>query len=249
MTGFELPDDTATLWRYIDLWKFKSILKTLSLYFVRSDRFNNKDPWDSVLPPKWQIRMQRVMCDHPNGGKYTEARWYEEREIPNNPILCWNCDESESERMWREYTNGIDAMVIRSNVGRFKECFSSTSVDVRIGRVNYDDHDGLEDPKFFEVFWGNDVPPAKLNPWYVPRYLKRMDFAFEKEIRATIYVNPEDQPIDPGYNLLIGSSGICTLIESIHLHPNATHEQQKQLKSLMDKYGFFDIPIQSSTLR
>ena len=122
MTGLELPDDAAILWRYIDLWKFKSILKTSSLYFVRSDRFNDKDPWDSVLPPKWRIRMQRVMCDHPNGGKYTEASWYEEREIPNNPILCWNCDKNESERMWREYTTGIDALVIRSNVGRFKEC-------------------------------------------------------------------------------------------------------------------------------
>jgi hypothetical protein len=248
MTGLELPDDTATVRRYMDLWKFQSILQTSALYFVRSDRFKEKDSWDSVLPPKWQIRMQRVMCDRPNGEKYTEAAWYEEQEIPNNTILCWNCDENENERMWREYTSGTDALAIRSTVGRFKECFSSTSVEVRIGVVNYGDHDGLDDPKFFEVFWADDTPPARLNPWYVPRYLKRLDFAYEKEIRATIHVNRDDQPIDPGYNLAIGSSGICTLIESIHLHPNATIEQRKQLKSFMVKHGFCDIPIQSSTL-
>lgn len=110
MTGLELPDDAAAVWRYMDLWKFESILKTSALYFVRSDRFS--DSWDSVLPPKWRQKMQRVMCDHPNGGEYTEAAWYDEREIPTNPILCWNCDENENERMWREYTKSPDALVI-----------------------------------------------------------------------------------------------------------------------------------------
>ncbi|MBI4763255.1 MAG: DUF2971 domain-containing protein [Deltaproteobacteria bacterium] len=151
--------------------------------------------------------------------------------------------------MWSEYTSGTDALVIRSTVGRLKECFSSTSSEVRIGLVNYGDHDGLNDPKFFEAFWENEAPPARLNPWYLPRYLKRLDFAYEKEIRATVHVNREDQPIDPGYNLTIGLTGICMLIESIHMHPNATTDQRMQLKSLLDQYGFCDIPLQPSTLR
>jgi len=151
--------------------------------------------------------------------------------------------------MWCEYTSGTDALAIRSTIGRFKECFSSTSAQVRIGRVNYGNHDGLDDPKFFEAFWEDEAPPARLNPWYVPRYLKRSCFEYEKEIRATIHISSEDQPIDPGYNLVIGSSGICTLVESIHMHPNTTTDQRKQLKSLLDQYGFCDIPLQSSTLR
>jgi len=249
MTGLELPDDAATVWRYMDLWKFKSILTTSALYFVRSDRFRDCDSWDSVLPPKWREKMQRVMCDRPNGGKYTEAAWYKEREIPTNPILCWSCDENENEQMWSKYTSGSDALVIRSTVNCLKGCFSSTSTEVRIGLVNYGYHDDLGDPQFVITWWGDNAPALGLNPWYVPRYLKRMKFAWEKEIRATIHVNPEDQPIDPGYNLVIGSAGIRTLIESIHVHPNATTDQQKQLKSLVDQYGYCDIPVQSSTLR
>lgn len=247
MTGLELPDDAATVWRYMDLWKFESILKTSGLYFVRSDGFS--DSWDSVLPPKWRQKMQRVMCDRPNGGEYTEAGWYEEREIPTNPIICWNCYGNENERMWREYTKGPDALVIRSTVGRLKKCFSSTSVSVRIGLVNYGYHDGLEDPKFAIAWWGDNAPALGLNPWYVPRYLKRMEFAYEKEIRATIHVNREEQQIDQGYNLVIGSSGIRTLIESTHVHRNATINQQKQVKSLLERHGYCDIPVQSSTLR
>lgn len=75
-----------------------------------------------------------------------------------------------------------------------------------------------------------------------------MDFAYEKEIRATIHVNPEDLPIDLGFELAIGPLGICTLIEAIHVHPNATTGQRKQLKSLLDQHGFCDIPLKSSTL-
>lgn len=247
MTGLELPDDAAAVWRYMDLWKFESILKTSALYFVRSDRFS--DSWDSVLPTKWRQKMQRVMSDHPNGSEYTEAAWYEEREIPTNPILCWNCDENENERMWREYTKSSDALVIHSTVDRLKECFSLTSASVRIGLVNYGYHGDLEDPIFAIAWWGDNAPSSGLNPWYVPRYFKRIEFAYEKEIRATIHVNSEDQPIDPGYNLVIGSSGIRTLIESIHVHPNATINQLKQVKSLLDQYGYCDIPVQSSTLR
>ena len=246
-TGLELPADIATVWRYMDLWKFQSILETFGLYFVRSDRFS--DSWDSVLPPKWRDKMQRVMCDRPDGGKYTEAAWYEEREVPTNPICCFNCDENESERMWREYTRSTDALAIRSTVGRLKGCFSSSAVEVRIGLVNYGYHDDLEEPQFVITWWGDDEPAATLNPWYVSRYLKRVDFAYEKEIRASIHVNREDQPIDPGYNLVIGSPGIRTLIESIHVHPSATTGQRKHLKSLLDKYGFCDIDLQPSTLR
>ena len=246
MIGLELPNDSSTILRYMDRWKFQSILENSALYFVRSDRF--KDSWDSVLPPKWKEKMQCVMCDRPNDGKYTEAAWYEEREIPTNPICCWNCDENESERMWDEYTSSTDALVIRSTVGRFKECFSLTSAHVKIGRVNYGYHDDLGDPQFVITWWGDDAPAAGLNPWYVPRYLKRLEFKYEKEIRATIHVSLEDQQIDPGYYLTIGSSGINTLIEAIHVHPNATIEQRKHLKSLMDKHGFYDIPIQSSSL-
>jgi len=248
MTGLELPDDDATIWRYMDRWKFQSMLENSALYFVRSDRFSDKDSWDSVLPPKWREKMQREMCDHPEGGKYTEAAWYEEREIPTNLIQCWTCDENENERMWREYTSGSDALVIRSTVGRLKECFSSISTQVRIGLVNYGDHDDLDDPKFFIVIWGDNAPVSKLNPWYVPRYLKRIELKYQKEIRATIHVNTERQPIDTGFNLAIGPLGIRTLIEAVHMHPNATTDQQKQLKSLLDHHGFSDILLQSSTL-
>lgn len=246
MTGLELPDDATTIWRYMDLWKFERILESSGLYFVRSDRF--EDRWDSVLPPKWHAKMQRVMCGRAGGGSYTEAEWYEEREIPSNPVYCWNCDSNESCRMWQEYTKQPDALVVQSTVGRLKQCFSSTTTDVQIGQVNYGDHDDLDDPRFAVAYWGKDLPPAKLNPWYVPRYLKKVEFAFEKEIRASMHLAREDQPIKCGYNLVIGAPGVETLIESIRVRPIATADFAARVVSLLSQYGLGGIKVERSSL-
>jgi len=244
MTGLKLPDDGVTVWRYMDLSKFKSILITSGLHFARADSFSDK--CDSVLPRKWLKIMQQPMYD---GSEVTLADWYKKREIPTNPILCWNCDKNENAQMWREYVERSNGLVIRSTVGRLKRCFSSTSVEVRIGKVNYGYHDDLDDPEFVCAYFGDDAPAPKLNVWYVSRYIKRTIFDYEKEIRASIHVPREDQPIEKGYILVIGSSGIRTLIESIRMHPNATMNQRNLVKSLLDQYGYCDIPVQSSTLK
>ena len=229
----------------MDLWKFELIIETFGLYVVRSDRFT--DTWDSVLPPKWLTKMRHTMCDRPEGGNYTEAEWYEEREIPTNPIHCWNCDDDESAEIWREYTGDSDALVIRSTVGRFKQCFNLTPSDVRIGLVKYGYHNNLDDPKFVVGYWGDNAP-ITLNPWYIPRYFKRQKYAYEKEIRATIHVSSKHQPIDPGYNLVIGEHGIRTLIEWIGLKPNASADLCKRVQALLNKYGLGDIVVEPSTL-
>lgn len=245
MTGLELPDDPAIIWRYMDLWKFESLIKTLGLYFVRSDRFS--DSWDSVLPPKWLAKMQRVMCDRPDSGTYTEVEWYQEREIPTNPIHCWNCDEVESAEMWREYTSCDEALVVRSTVERLKQCLSATTIDTRIGLVNYGYHDNLDDPKFAIGMWGNEIP-MKLNTWYVPRFFKKQELAYEKELRATIHVDREHQPIDKGYSLQIGLDGIRTLIESIRLKPGATADLRDRVQSILCQCGLLELPLERSQL-
>lgn len=233
-SGLDLPGDSSLIWRYLDFWKFEALIQQRGLFFVRSDRFS--DPWDSALPPKWIAKMQEYMCDRDNGGSYTEAEWYEEREIPTNPIQCWNCDHDENERMWNEYTTDNCSLVIRSSVGRFKRCFESTGFDVRIGLINYGYHDELDDPKFAFGYWG-DNHPILVNPWYVPRFLKQTRFAHENELRATIHVGQQYQPIDTGYNLEIGNDGINTLIESIRLHPSSNRELYDRVDSLLNSNG------------
>ncbi len=55
---FEVPPENSQIWRYMDFTKFVSLLSSKSLYFTRSDQFEdlfegakgfkmNKDRWDS----------------------------------------------------------------------------------------------------------------------------------------------------------------------------------------------------------
>jgi hypothetical protein len=120
---------------------------------------------------------------------------------------------------------------------------------VRIGCVSYGYHDDLDDPMFAVGYWGNNAPPPELNPWYIPRYLKKVDFAFENEIRASMHVSRVDQPIDPGYNLIIGPNGVQTLIESIRLHPNATTDLATRVKSLLSKSQLPAVTVEQSGLQ
>lgn len=194
MTGLDLPGDEAIVWRYMDVSKYLSMLVTRGIYFVRCDKF--QDPWDSALPPRWLEKMSRDSgIVRPNGGTYTEAEWYEEREIPSNLVSCWNVNDHECPKMWETYTTGADAVAVRTTIGRLKSCFSDCDRDVRIGLVRYGYHDRVKDPKFAVGYWPEVEPaPSGLNPWNVPRFLKRKEFDFETEVRTTIHVSTKPAP-------------------------------------------------------
>ncbi len=246
MTDRRLPAEDSRIWRYMDLWKFEEMIKELALYFVRSDRF--ADSWDSVLPLQWDEAIRRPALPRPDGTFYTKAEWYAEREIPANPIHCWNCEASENQRMWHEYTNGPDSLVVSSTVARFKKCFESIANDVTIGLVEYGDHSQVGPPQFSFSNWGDNdlvIPP---NPWCFPRWLKRSEFAFERELRASAYVGHHERPFDPGINLAIGADGIHTLIESVYVHPKATGGFRDYVESILTQSGFDAVSVNPSAL-
>lgn len=247
MSGLELPGDESIVWRYIDVSKYLSMLVTHSIYFVRSDKF--KDSWDSVLPFHWREKMNLEMGTKPNGSTFTEAEWYEEREIPSNPISCWNLSDHECQRMWDEYTTGPEAVVVCTTLGRLKSCFSPCDRKVQIGRVHYGDHTQVKAPKFAASYWPDtQTPPTGLNPWYVPRFLKKQEFEFENEIRVSVHVPAELEPISHGYPLEIGVQGLRSLIKSIRVKPGSQDWFVEVMKSVNDKYDLPDVLVEHSEL-
>jgi hypothetical protein len=245
MTGLELPGDEKAVWRYMDMSKYLSLLVTRSIYFVRCDKF--RDPWDSMLPVRWQEAMSRASyLPRPHGGTYTDAEWYAEREIPSNPVSCWNVGAHESERMWAAYTVGDEAVAVRSTIGRLKAAFIEGTPSVRIGLVRYGEHDRIEDPKFAEAWWPEVEPvPRRLNPWYVPRFLKRQEFDFESEVRATIHV---PTPIEHGFPLEVGLAGLRTLIQCVRVKPGAPEWFVRVLESVNERYGLGSTAVEYSEL-
>ena len=246
ISQLRLPPDDATIWRYMDLWKLEAMVSGLSLFFVRSDNFT--DPWDSKLPPDWESTVNVPMISRPSGGTYTIAEWYREREIPSNPIHCWNCDDAESSRMWNEYTSSAQSVVIKSTVGKLKKIFSHTERNIMIGLIEYGDHSNIPSPRFVHSQWGESIEEIQANPWYVPRWFKRPDFRYEKELRATTHVSQRTDPFEKGFSVLIGQSAVAELIQSIRLHPAASLDFGDGVRELLFDNGFEHISVGPSAL-
>ena len=73
--GILCPNPKDTLWRYLSLEKFASLLYTQSLYFVRADQF--EDPFEGSVPPLIDELYKQLYC----------LRFF--RPLPNIR-LCYN---------------------------------------------------------------------------------------------------------------------------------------------------------------
>lgn len=115
---YKLPPPSQVVWRYLDLWKFESMLRTSSLYFSRCDMF----------PDKLEGRLSKravhgtSASDTAFAAAYPVAEDYESSAAAQEVtraymfVQCWHMNTDESDRMWREYTKSSDSVVVTSSV-------------------------------------------------------------------------------------------------------------------------------------
>lgn len=191
---YEIPPDTASLWRYMDLAKFVSLLRDRSIYFARADHLgdswegakgaqNNKGAWDTHYLRFFQEAIRNppegYKCEKSDDEIEAEANQLLEQlessgsaDLRMTYVSCWHENETESEALWRLYcppqTAGI---VIRTTFADLKRVFDN-DFSVRIGRVRYVD--------FRTQFAGiNDAI-----------FRKRKSLQHEQEVRAVIRRHP-----------------------------------------------------------
>ncbi|WP_339868702.1 hypothetical protein [Pseudohongiella nitratireducens] len=216
---YEIPNEDAKLWRYMDFTKYVSMLSTSSLYFARSDTFDdhfegakgiesNKKAWNE----HYLKFFKEAIRTPPEGVEWDHSEEYIEKEAQRLLkdlgagglshrervfISCWHENEYESEAMWRLYSSFLDnALAIRTS---YKSLYRSLgkNPDISIGRVKYID--------FNQSFAG-------VNDSF---WRKRISFEHEKEVRALIhdYKNTEAGKLV--------KCDLTELIEEIFLSPAA----------------------------
>jgi hypothetical protein len=116
--------DHETLWRYLDLFKFKELLKTSTLYFARPDQFT--DPFEGRFSNGNQSQMSSSdeIFRRLYGLGYDNESSADYHEIHRKVVFisCWHRNTKESREMWKEYTKSADSVVIttsRKALGRF----------------------------------------------------------------------------------------------------------------------------------
>ncbi|MEJ7557078.1 MAG: hypothetical protein WKF66_02145 [Pedobacter sp.] len=226
------PPDQSTLWKYLDLAKFLSLITSSSLHFTRLDTF--EDPYEGAYSNPLILQNMIEKESDPDRKKKYQFKQLAERSGARHKkhffVSCWHSNRLESAAMWKLYALNEYGLAIRSTVKRLKECLVDSEVDIQIGKVKYKDYN-IESIPSGNVFY--------------PVTHKRLSFEYEQEVRALIWFNGQDNlPKEPYYSININ---VKSLIDYIYVSPTAPDWIVPLVKDICLKYGF-KIPIVKSDL-
>ena len=224
----------ATLWRYMDLAKFISLISKKKLFFTSADSFEDifegakgiterKTQWDSYYLDFFKHAIQTAPGTRPEEltDDYVQTnsrRLLSELETSGKVgrkhtfISCWHCNQYESEAMWKLYsTNVKNAVAIQTTYQQLYEALDR-SPKITIGKVKYIDY-------------STQFSPINGAYWY-----KRKSFEYEQEVRAIIQSeNIHDRGIEKKVDLE-------KLISAIYISPYAPQWFEDVVVDIVDKY-------------
>jgi hypothetical protein len=149
-------------------------------------------------------------------------------------MSCWHTDDggAESIAMWKIYGAGAAAVCVQSTLGAVMEAMRiPDQMIVHAGIVTYVDYQydyvGNEDHK--QVFFQKSRP-----------------YAFEKEVRLTMYPSADTDPrqprLEPGSKVAVDARH---LIQSVLISPAASAWFQEVVEVVLREAGFA-VPVKSS---
>jgi hypothetical protein len=217
-------DRDATIWRYIDLQKYISLVSTGCLYFPRPSSFH--DPYEGWLPrshiaayaqmnqnfiDQQDVLRGQVANMHPgadlsqfhagidaNIDSYiANARKILSQTVERFGIGCWHRNVYESEAMWWAYP--AECVAIESSVGRLAVAARHDKT-ITISNVRYADF---------------DTDPIEKGHREYLRIMKRKSFAHELELRACVFLGE-------GAGGALLPYDLEQLIARIHISPRAS---------------------------
>src|SRR6266480_185169 len=259
--NFQPPADReATIWRYMDLAKFLSLLDRSSLYFPRVDHLAAGDPFEGYytklnarigkltytdVAPELLKEMKledeatfnAVWEFHRQSGRLAKAM----RETTY--VNSWHVLNHESAAMWTLYLKSADGIAVQSTYKRLLDSFSAyKEFEIHVGLIQYIDYER------------EAIPPGQA---FYPIMHKRKSFEHEHELRAVIWTvegNKNQLPIqNPDVNRFKDIPGLyvpvelSTLIKAIYVAPSAPKWIVDLLNSLVKRYSL-DKPIVHSEL-
>jgi hypothetical protein len=231
------PKSTDTLWRYLDLAKFISLLDSSALYFCRADNFPN-DPFEGATGYKamkhfWEEKERGFITAAMKQGAVQSGKTIDDSELSREVdrfvtgqrdmralyeprrtfITCWHSNTDESDAMWQIYSRRSQYMIaLKTTVGRLDTALGEHS-DNEMGEVNYVDYRSFY-PGLGQQFW-----------------YKRQSFAHEREVRVMIKLW---EGIDA--DGILEPVDLDVLVEQIILGPESPNWFEGIVWSLAEKY-------------
>ena len=233
-------EQTDVLWRFISFDKFAAILATESLYFSRTDQYD--DPTEGLVPEQWHIEFHR---DNPGYIPYRQ---------PNSKLQvifasCWYRGSYEPSQLWRLNPENSSGICIRTTQARLiKALETATASDTKIthllvGAINYINHQDYISP--IPAVLGNSES-HDMHLW--SHFLKKKAFTHEQEFRILFdykkYDSCPHQLQPTGINLKIN---LNQLIDKIIISPYVLPSFFDFVEKLLTAYDL-TIEVERSSL-
>jgi hypothetical protein len=245
--AFQQPDNLdARVWRYMDFFKFVSLLQKSALYFARADKLD--DPFEGSYPKlNVSARMSYAeTLEFPS----PEARTNAIKEFQNMgdffkqwrkyiAINCWHLNDHESAAMWQLYATSNNGIAVQSTYRHLRDAFEVTTEKVFLGIVKYIDYD--------HSVISQDI--------FTPFVHKRKSFQHENEVRAAILKWPAAHPDGSGldFNSETILHGVAVhinthvLVKNIYVAPGTPEWIVDTVRSVVEHYGY-NFPVMQSDL-
>ncbi len=250
-------NDTETIWRYMDLSKFISILEEKQLFLTRLDKFDDK--FEGGYPIEDFLTNAHKLLGSLGEKLFTISRksFIEALTIAYKYGFfanCWHINNFESFGMWKVYLKSPEGIAIKTTVGELKRSIrKDNSNNVTYGRVEYLDYDKESILGVYEKNKKNGIytPPF-------PVFFKRKAFEYENEFRImAMYetgVSSVDNIVDELLKFKLTAAESITinvelndLIQEIYVSPFAGTWYFDIVKKLVTRYGL-NIPIIQSKI-
>jgi hypothetical protein len=231
-------DRSDSIWRYLDLWKFVSLLASRSLRFARADTLG--DAWEGALseatllsrPARAEALAAQIR--EATGGSSWSAedviRTYansSEQMQYRVMINSWYLGNGESAAMWKLYSSP-DGVAIRSTAGKLMKELPANVGDSAISL----------DPIRYVEYSLEEIPEER---WNSPFLFKRRSFEHEREIRAHLLHR------NPAPTGLLAPVDLDALVEAVYVAPASPSWHREVVESLCRSYGL-DAPVHQSAI-
>lgn len=214
---FQQPEDSAILWRYVDLARYADLLLKKQLFFSRADKF--EDPYEGRFNKE-------------NGSSLRQSDKIEEAKRQNQKrteiaISSWHQNNDESYAMWKIYAKGSYGIAVQTTFEKLKRSFNATDKPIYIGKVNYYD----EDSNLLHVD----------NNSFIPFLRKRAIYNYENEVRCC-YALPQQEKYEwqqqDIHNGVFIDVDLNEMIERIYISPYSPNWIRDIVEGLNKKFQF-----------
>lgn len=176
-------DDTATLWRYMDLSKFLDLILHKKLVFPRYDKF--EDPFEGYASNFMElVRKELQNNGFEDGGlNFGGSCFSDFVDISNHYayVSCWHHNDHESAGMWKLYCSTPESLAIKTSVEALKKSLSKNKeYNLIFSKVTYDSK--------LEGYAIKDLSNVNV---FNALLMKRESFDHEKEYRILLIDNAD----------------------------------------------------------